>query len=62
LILLGWGVFFKDMSVAGLVIGVVNFGAMVATAKTEEREMVRTFGVEYEDYMHQTKMFIPYFI
>lgn len=62
LILVGLGVFFKQISPLGVVLAVVNVGAMIATAKTEEKEMVRTFGTEYELYVHQTKMFIPYLI
>jgi protein-S-isoprenylcysteine O-methyltransferase Ste14 len=62
LILLGLGVLFKDISSLGVVLAMVNLGAMIATAKTEEREMVRAFGTEYEDYMQHTKMFIPHVI
>jgi protein-S-isoprenylcysteine O-methyltransferase Ste14 len=60
LIVLGWGIFFKNVSTIGAVIALVNFYAMVATARTEEKEMVRAFGAEYEVYMQHTKMFIPY--
>jgi len=62
LILVGLGVFFKQVSPLGTVLAFVNLGAMIATAKTEEKEMVRTFGIEYELYMRQTKMFIPFII
>ena len=62
LILVGLGVFFKQVSPLGVVLALVNLGAMIATAKTEEKEMVRSFGTEYELYMLKTKMFIPYII
>ena len=62
LILVGLGVFFKQISPLGVVLALVNLGAMIATAKTEEKEMVRTFGSEYALYMRQTKMFIPHVI
>jgi protein-S-isoprenylcysteine O-methyltransferase Ste14 len=62
LVLVGLGVFFKQVSPLGVVLALVNLGAMIATAKTEEREMVRSFGSDYERYMRQTKMFIPYII
>jgi len=62
LILVGLGVFFKQVSPLGIVLALVNLGAMIATAKTEEKEMVRSFGSDYELYMRQTKMFIPYVI
>jgi protein-S-isoprenylcysteine O-methyltransferase Ste14 len=62
LILLGCGVFFKNMTTLGCALAMVNLGALFATAKTEEDEMVKTFGIEYELYRRRTKMFIPYFI
>jgi protein-S-isoprenylcysteine O-methyltransferase Ste14 len=62
LILVGLGVFFKQISWLGVVLALVNLGAMIATARTEEKEMVRTFGAKYKLYMQQTKMFIPYLI
>jgi protein-S-isoprenylcysteine O-methyltransferase Ste14 len=61
LILLGTGVFLKSISWTGIALAVLNLGALVATARTEEKEMVRTFGMEYEAYMKQTHMFIPDF-
>ena len=60
LILLGFGVFFKNLSWIGVVLALVNVGAIVATARTEEKEMMRSFGPEYVAYMETTKMFIPY--
>jgi protein-S-isoprenylcysteine O-methyltransferase Ste14 len=60
LLLLGWGIFFKDPSWLGgsLVVGVTIF--LVATAKIEEAENRRFFGMTYQDYMERTKMFIPF--
>ena len=60
LIVAGLGVFFKQLSWTGVVLAFVNMAAMYATARTEEREMVQSFGTEYESYMQKTKMFIPY--
>ena len=61
LLLLAWGVFFKNPSWAacGLAVGATAF--LLATARTEEAENVRYFGSAYQAYMRQTKMFIPYF-
>jgi protein-S-isoprenylcysteine O-methyltransferase Ste14 len=59
LILLGLGIFFKQLSGIGSVLALVNVGAMVATARWEEKEMVDRFGSEYAAYMQETKMFIP---
>jgi protein-S-isoprenylcysteine O-methyltransferase Ste14 len=33
---------------------------LVATARIEEAEDVRFFGAAYQEYMKQTKMFIPF--
>ncbi|MDP2887218.1 MAG: isoprenylcysteine carboxylmethyltransferase family protein [Ignavibacteria bacterium] len=60
LILLGLGIFFKELSGIGAVLALVNVGAMVATARREEKEMVDRFGSEYTAYMQETKMFIPH--
>jgi protein-S-isoprenylcysteine O-methyltransferase Ste14 len=60
LILLGFGVFFKQLSVPGVVLALVNLAALIATAKTEEKEMLDAFGDEYFRYVQQSKMFIPY--
>jgi protein-S-isoprenylcysteine O-methyltransferase Ste14 len=62
IILGGLGVFMKQFSILGAGLALVNLGAMIATAKTEEREMIRGFGTEYEIYMTRTKMFIPYVV
>jgi protein-S-isoprenylcysteine O-methyltransferase Ste14 len=62
LILVGLGVCFKQISVVGVLFALVNVGAMIATARTEEKEMIRSFGADYQRYMKQTKMFIPYVI
>ncbi|MFI5251671.1 MAG: methyltransferase family protein [Bacteroidota bacterium] len=59
LVLLGAGIFFKEMTPATAACAVVNLWALVATAKTEEHEMLKKFGDEYARYMQRTKMFIP---
>ncbi|MBM2845347.1 MAG: isoprenylcysteine carboxyl methyltransferase [Bacteroidetes bacterium] len=60
LVLLGLGIFFKTLSWIGAVLALVNIGAMVATARREEKEMIERFGSEYTSYMQKTKMFIPH--
>lgn len=62
LMLLGTGIFFKDITVVTSFCAVVNIGALVATAKTEEGEMLEKFGEEYKRYMERTKMFVPFVI
>jgi protein-S-isoprenylcysteine O-methyltransferase Ste14 len=60
LLLLGWGAFFKDISLAGvgLALGMTVF--LYLTARADEAEMLLRFGAEYRDYMGRTKRFIPY--
>lgn len=60
LMVLGLGVFFKQLSWTGFVLVLVNTAALFATARTEEKEMTQNFGSEYESYMQKTKMFVPY--
>jgi protein-S-isoprenylcysteine O-methyltransferase Ste14 len=62
LMLLGTGVCLKDPSSISVVLGVINIGALVATALKEETEMLGKFGSDYMTYMNQSKMFIPYVI
>ena len=59
LLLLGWGAFFKHLSLPAvfLVLWITFF--VVVAAKVEERENRKSFGSAYTDYMHRSKMFIP---
>jgi protein-S-isoprenylcysteine O-methyltransferase Ste14 len=60
LLLLAWGIFFKLPSLVGSVLVIVTTIFLVATAKADESECIQFFGVEYQDYMKQTKRFIPF--
>ena len=60
LILLGLGIFFKQLTWLGAILTLVNGLAIVGTAKREEKEMISKFGSVYLRYMQNTKMFIPY--
>ena len=60
LILGGFGVMMKDIKWLSLFLAIVNLLALYLTAKVEEREMIKRFGKDYEQYMSTTKMFIPY--
>lgn len=60
LLLLGWGVFFKDGTLPGVLLALIASLFLVATARTEESENVAKFGSEYEDYIKSTRMFIPF--
>jgi len=60
LLLLGTGVMFKDPGKVQIICGAVNILAIYFTARLEEKEMIKKFGHGYIQYMHETKMFIPY--
>ncbi len=60
LLFLGWGAFFKHITLptTGLVLWITAF--ILAAARVEEKENRLFFGAEYADYMRRTKMFIPW--
>ncbi len=62
LLFLGWGAFFKNITVLtfGLVLFVTLF--LVAAARVEERENIVFFGSSYEEYMSRSRMFIPWLV
>ncbi len=60
LLFLAWGIFFKSVSIIGFFLVIGASLSLTLTAKIEERENFDYFGKEYESYMQQTKMFIPY--
>ena len=55
-----WGVFFKGPSLLAGILALTATMFLIATAKVEEAENTRFFGVAYQTYMKQTKMFIPF--
>ena len=60
LLFLGWGIFFKDLSWAGLALAAGTTFFLANTARAEESENIRFFGAVYQDYMGRTRMFIPF--
>jgi protein-S-isoprenylcysteine O-methyltransferase Ste14 len=60
LLLLNWGIFFKSPSWIGFVLAMAASLFLLATAKADETECTLFFGSQYQEYMKQTKMFIPY--
>jgi protein-S-isoprenylcysteine O-methyltransferase Ste14 len=60
LLFLTWGAFFKQPSWAGILLAGLATLFLTMTAKIEERENTAFFGEVYQDYMKQTKMFIPF--
>ena len=62
LLLLGWAVFLKDVSLVSLPLLLVASGFLVGMARIEEKENIRKFGDDYSSYIKTTKMFIPFII
>lgn len=62
LFLLGTGVMLKDPGIVQLIFGAINLTAVYITARIEEKEMVTRFGSEYQEYMKETRMFIPFIL
>lgn len=59
-ILLAWGVAMKAPSLQSLCLALMVTVFLFATGKVEERENIERFGEEYQQYMKQTRMFIPF--
>ena len=62
LLFLGWGAFFKHITLLNVGLILLVSALLVAVAKAEERENVQFFGSEYIDYMQRTKMFVPWLL
>jgi protein-S-isoprenylcysteine O-methyltransferase Ste14 len=62
LFIFGTGIMLKDPGPAQVILGFINLIAVFLTSKIEEKEMIVRFGQEYQDYMRETKMFIPFLI
>ena len=62
LFLLAWGIFFKSPSLYGAILAVTATLFLIATAKADEMECTRFFGIQYQEYMKKTKMFVPYIL
>ena len=60
LLLLTWGVFLKNVSLAGFLLSVTASTFLVATAYVEEREDVMRFGEAYSACRRRTRRFIPF--
>ncbi len=59
LLLLVWGVFFKDVSFLSSIMVIATSAFLIAAARVEETENIQKFGDDYAVYMKTTKMFIP---
>ncbi len=60
LLFLAWGAFFKHPSWVGVPLALIATFFLTITARVEEAENIRFFGPTYQNYMKQTKLFIPF--
>jgi len=60
LLFLGWGIFLKNLTWAGLFLVMINTILVFVIAQKEEAENIQFFGCPYQTYMSQTKMFVPF--
>jgi protein-S-isoprenylcysteine O-methyltransferase Ste14 len=60
LLFLTWGIFFKAIAWPGLGLALSATLFLVATARADEAECIRFFGQPYQDYMKQSKRFVPF--
>jgi protein-S-isoprenylcysteine O-methyltransferase Ste14 len=60
LFFLTWGIFFKAPSLIGAFLALAATLFLVATAKADETECIHFFGSAYQEYMQQTKRFVPF--
>jgi protein-S-isoprenylcysteine O-methyltransferase Ste14 len=62
LLLLAWGAFLKRIDPLTLVVVCLVTLALFLTAKVEESENIVFWGGDYQEYMRQSKMFIPFIL
>ncbi|MBN2387139.1 MAG: isoprenylcysteine carboxylmethyltransferase family protein [Anaerolineales bacterium] len=60
LLLLAWGIFFKQPGIWGAILVTAATLFLVLTARADEAECIRFFGPQYEEYMLTTRRFLPF--
>jgi protein-S-isoprenylcysteine O-methyltransferase Ste14 len=60
LLYLAWGAAFKHLTWLTVILAVIATVLLLITACREEQENIHFFGVVYQEYMTDTKMFIPF--
>jgi len=60
LLFLTWGIFFKELTWLGLLLALAATVFLFDTARADEAECIRFFGVSYQDYMKRSKRFVPF--
>jgi len=62
LLLLAAGAMLKDVTLWAILLGFGVAGAIVLTARADERETAARFGRAYDEYRARTHMFIPWIV
>lgn len=60
LLLLAWGIFFKQIGLASLLCTLIATFFLWLTARCDEHECLAYFGDAYRQYMRRSKRFIPF--
>jgi protein-S-isoprenylcysteine O-methyltransferase Ste14 len=60
LLLLTWGIFFKNISWQAGLLALLSTLFLYLTARADEAECMRFFGPEYQEYMKHTRRFVPF--
>jgi protein-S-isoprenylcysteine O-methyltransferase Ste14 len=60
LLLLTWGIYFKNTSLTLILVSIISSICLYYTARIEEDENTAFFGDKYLEYMKRSKMFIPF--
>jgi len=62
LLLLTWGIFFKNVTYPLLAVAVLSSLFLYLTAIHDEKECIKYFGAKYSEYMKRSKRFIPFVV
>jgi protein-S-isoprenylcysteine O-methyltransferase Ste14 len=60
LLLLTWGIFFKNITWQGGLLALASTAFLFLTARADETECIQFFGTAYQEYMKHSKRFIPF--
>jgi protein-S-isoprenylcysteine O-methyltransferase Ste14 len=60
LLFLALGTMFKYISLFTVSLTIIILVFLFFTAKIEEKENIKFFGIDYKEYMKKTKMFVPF--
>jgi protein-S-isoprenylcysteine O-methyltransferase Ste14 len=62
LLLLAWGILFKEFSWWGILLAAAATVFLFLTARADEAECISFFGEEYRIYMKKTRRFVPFIL